>query len=50
MVENFKLSLSDDDEVEKSVIASLDHVAAKLAEVQASIQPEDFLHPIMCQL
>jgi len=34
MIENFKQALSEEDEDEKSVIASLDHVAAKLAEVQ----------------
>ena len=36
MIESFKQALSEEDEDEKSVIASLDHVAAKLAEVQVS--------------
>ena len=36
MIENFKQALSEDDDDEKSVIASLDHVAAKLGEVQVS--------------
>ena len=35
-IENFKQALSEEDEDEKSVIASLDHVTAKLAEVQVS--------------
>jgi hypothetical protein len=33
MIENFKQDLSEEDEDEKSVIASLDHVATKLAQV-----------------
>ena len=39
MIENFKHALSEDEEDEKSVITSLDHVAAKLAEVQVSVLP-----------
>jgi hypothetical protein len=40
MIENFKQGLSKEDE--NSVIASLDHVAAKLAEVQVSaLLPSD---------
>jgi hypothetical protein len=44
MIENFKQALSEEDEDEKSVIASLDHwhVAAKLVEVQVSaLFPDD---------
>lgn len=37
MITNFKQTLSEEDDDEKSVIASLDHVATKLAEVQVSI-------------
>ena len=36
MIDNFKQDLSEEDEDEKSVIASLDHVATKLAQVQVS--------------
>ena len=49
MIENFKQALSEEDEDEKSVIASLDHVAAKLAEVQVStFLPNDFWHLVTC--
>ena len=42
MIENFKQALSEEDEDKKSVIASLDHVTAKLAEVQVSaLLPDD---------
>jgi hypothetical protein len=34
MIENFKGGLSEEDEDEKSVIASLEHVAAKIMQVQ----------------
>lgn len=37
MITNFKQTLSEEDDDEKSVIASLDHVATKLTEVQVSI-------------
>jgi len=47
MIENFKQALSEEDEDGKLVIASLDHVAAKLAEVQVSANlPDDFLHSV----
>ena len=49
MVENFKQALSEEDEDEKSVIASLDHVAAKLAEVQVSaFHPDDLWNLVTC--
>jgi hypothetical protein len=49
MIENFKQALSEEDEDEKSVIASLDHVAAKLTEVQVSaFLPDDFWHSVTC--
>jgi hypothetical protein len=36
MIENFKGGLNEEDEEEKSVIASLDHVVAKIVQVQVS--------------
>jgi len=49
MIENFKQALSEEDEDEKSVITSLDHVAAKLVEVQASaLFPDDLWHSVPC--
>ncbi len=49
MIENFKQALSEEDEDGKSVIASLDHAAAKLAEVQVSaLLPDDFWHWVTC--
>lgn len=49
MIENFKQALSEEDEVEKSVIASLNHVAAKLAEVQVSaLLPVDLWNSVTC--
>jgi hypothetical protein len=35
-IENFKGGLNEEDEDEKSVIASLDHVVAKITQVQVS--------------
>ena len=35
-IEDFKQALSDEDEEEKSVIASLNHIAVKLTEVPVS--------------
>jgi hypothetical protein len=48
MIENFKQSLSEEDEGEKSVIASLDHVAAKISEVQVSVYAVDFWPSVTC--
>ena len=36
MIQNFKQTFNEEDEDEKSVIASLDHIAVKLVEVQVS--------------
>ena len=48
-IENFRQAFSEEDEDEKSVITSLDHVAAKLAEVQGSaLFPDDLWHSVMC--
>ena len=48
MIENFKQGLSEEDEDEKSVIASLDHVAAKISEVQVSVYAVDFWPSVTC--
>jgi hypothetical protein len=49
MIENFKQTLSEEDEDEKSVVASLDHVAAKLAEVQVSaLHHDDLWNSVTC--
>ena len=36
MIQNIKQTFSEEDEDEKSVMASLDHIAAKIMEVQVS--------------
>ena len=47
MIENFKQALSEEDEDEESVIASLDQVAAKLAEVEVSaLLPDDLWNSV----
>ena len=42
MIKSLKETLSEEDDDEKTVIASLDHVAAKLAQVQVGTLRYDF--------